>query len=410
MEALFSTNEFSSRSAPVSLVAKCESCRLYRNCQSPKMPVVGKGKQRVLIVDEAPGEIEDRRGKHLVGRAGQLLEETLERLNVDMRVDCYIDQSIRCRATAKNGKNRPPSPKELAACYPNLLSTIKEKEPHVIVTLGHPTLTSVLSGMWREKIGPLTRWLGWQIPSQIHNTWICPVWHPKYVLQYEEKNDYRVVEKIWMRHLRKAFKLEGKPWDKLPDYDAEIQVIVDPDEAADKIIRIIKDKPRRCAFDFETNMLKPEHVRSRIVSCSISDGDTTISYPWFGNAIQATKEFLKSKIKKVASNFKFEQRWTKRILGFDVRNWDWCTMTGAHWIDNRTGICSVKFQAFVLLGFPIYDSEVKPYLKSVQRGGYAPNRVDELELFSLLHYGGLDSLLEYKVAEKQESYYERAIG
>ena len=75
-------------------------------------------------------------------------------------------------------------------------------------------------------------------------------------------------------------------------------------------------------------------------------------------------------------------------------------MLGAHTIDNRGGITSVKFQAYVLLGVPEYSSVVGPYLYAKEANGL--NQIDKAPVRDLLLYNGLDSLLEYRVMLKQK--------
>jgi len=154
------------------------------------------------------------------------------------------------------------------------------------------------------------------------------------------------------------------------------------------------------AFDYETNCLKPEYKGAEIKSCSVCwGGKTTIAYPWKGEAIDATIELLKAPHAKIASNLKFEHRWSKKILGIKVKNWMWDTMIASHVIDNRPGITSLKFQAFVLLGQGNYNRHIEPYLES--KKGEHLNNIQEIEIEDLLLYNGLDSLLEYKVAVNQ---------
>ena len=80
-------------------------------------------------------------------------------------------------------------------------------------------------------------------------------------------------------------------------------------------------------------------------------------------------------------------------------------MLAAHVLDNRPGITSLKFQAFVLLGQENYNSHIKPFLKA--KKGSKFNRIHELDLNDLLLYGGLDSYLEYWVAMKQIKLLEK---
>ena len=84
-----------------------------------------------------------------------------------------------------------------------------------------------------------------------------------------------------------------------------------------------------------------------------------------------------------------------------VRNWKWDTMLGAHTLDNRPGITSIKFQAFVMLGVDSWDWPIKPFLKMKNKGGNVPNRLKDAPLTTMLKYNGLDSLYEWHVAVKQ---------
>ena len=88
------------------------------------------------------------------------------------------------------------------------------------------------------------------------------------------------------------------------------------------------------------------------------------------------------------------------MLGHPVRNWVWDTMLSAHHLDNRPGITSVKYQAFVRLGQEPWDTHIKPMLQSTDERGL--NRVNEIPMRDLLLYCGMDSLIEYKLAELQK--------
>ena len=199
------------------------------------------------------------------------------------------------------------------------------------------------------------------------------------------------------RHLEAACRLEGRPWSKVPNWDAKVRGVWDDAEAASWIESKIGTAP--LAFDYETDRLKPDHKESRIVCCSVSDGKTAIAYPWMGKAIEATKRLLRSKTPLIASNVKFEERWSIRHFGVGIKNWLWDTMLAAHVIDNRPKITSIKFQAFVHLGVDSWDRQVKPWLTA--KGSNLPNRIKEIDLNQLLRYCAFDSLYEAKVAKKQ---------
>jgi len=213
------------------------------------------------------------------------------------------------------------------------------------------------------------------------------------------RNQDNVLDRIFRQHLKLAIeKSKSKPWEEIPNYKKEIEIIIRPSQAA-KLIREFTRRGGASAFDYETNCLKPEGEGTEIVSCSICwRGKRTISYPWQGEAIEATDEFTKSSLPKIASNLNFENRWTIVKLGHKVRHWYWDTMLGAHVLDNRPDITSIKFQSFVHLGMPAYNKHIEPYLKTTKEGKF--NRIRELDLRDELEYGGFDSYSEYWVANE----------
>jgi hypothetical protein len=77
-------------------------------------------------------------------------------------------------------------------------------------------------------------------------------------------------------------------------------------------------------------------------------------------------------------------------------------MIGAHIVDNRPGICSLAFQAFVWLGVGDYSSGMGKYLS--QKSSYEPNDINNAPLKTLLEYNGKDALLTYLIAKKQREY------
>jgi uracil-DNA glycosylase family 4 len=389
------------------LVARCGACGLFKGCRSPKMEVSGKGLREVLIVGEFPGRSEDEEGYHFCGETGGLLERSLHEIGVRMRRDCWLTNAAICRPSTEL------DPKVIDHCRPNLIRTIEELKPKAIILLGGHAVKSLIGYRWRYNCGDVFRWIGWRIPDQKYNCWICPNLHPVEVLK-EKKN--QVVALVFKRFLEQAFAKKNRPWVEIPDYPSQCRVELDSDRAA-RVVRSITANSESVAFDYETTMLKPDAERARIVSCSVSNGDTTIAYPWHGDAINATGELLRSDVGKIASNLKFEERWTRKAFGKGVKNWRADTMLDAHILDNRggtdgeqgehkrDGITSIKFQAYVLLGQSPWDDQVKDFLTS--DGSNKENRIREVDLPTLLKYNAMDSLMEYLVHRKQKKEIER---
>ncbi len=85
-----------------------------------------------MFVGEGPGESEDLRGEPFVGRAGQLLTQLIEGIDLT-RADVYIANVVKCRPPG----NRDPRPDEIEACAPWLDRQLDLVRPRVIVTLGN---------------------------------------------------------------------------------------------------------------------------------------------------------------------------------------------------------------------------------------------------------------------------------
>lgn len=392
----FKTLETVSASQRLPSKAQCGACGIYRKCRSPKMPVAGDGRKDILVLGEAPGANEDEQNRPFVGKAGQLLQKELAREGIDLFHDCWVTNSLICRPPG----NATPTDKEIGFCRPNVVQAINDLKPKTILLTGGSPVKSVLGWLLGKPPGALERWVGWQIPSQRLNAWVCPTWHPSYLARMEGTRDYPVLELWFRRHLKSLARLKGRPWPEegAPDLKSYVLPVLDPDAAAEAI-RLYTQDDRPVAFDYETDRKKPDHPDARIVCCAVSNGDTTIAYPWHGAAIKATRELLRSPVPKIGQNIKFEQRWTLKHLGTAVNNWVWDDMLAAHVLDNRTGITGIEFQAFVLLGQEPWD-HVGSYLAS-KGGGNTPNKIRDCPLDKLLIYCGLDASIEWQVAQLQ---------
>lgn len=391
-------------SPPASLVPKCGICQLYRHCKSPKMTVAGEGRRKIFVIGEAPASKEDRDGLPFVGGAGRYLRGKLAECGIDLDRDCWTTNAIICwpHEAGGNGRerNRTPTDKEIDYCRPNLVRAINELNPEIVIPLGAKAVRSLIGWLWKPEVEGIGRWIGWQIPSQRLNAWIVPNWHPAFLLRQGDNGQRMddVAEKMFLRHLKAAAKLKGRPWERVPDYRREVEVVMDPKTAAFNVGQMIKHgKP--VAFDYETDGLKPDNPGLGIVSCGMSNGEFTFAYPWHGEAIAATKEFLASGMPKVGWNVKYEQRWTRAKLGIGVRNWVWDGMIAAHVLDNRKHICSAEFQEFVLLGFAWHKGRMGSLMKAA--GTNSANRLREANLAELLTYNGLDALVEWRMAQAQ---------
>jgi uracil-DNA glycosylase family 4 len=381
---------------PPSLLPKCGACKLDLKCNSPKLNYIGEGKKKILIISESPSKSDDENGRlYSTPRPSLPLESALRKSGVRLERDCWLTTSLICYS------GKEPTSDQISHCRPNLIKTIKQLKPDVIIPMGRSGIASLIPHLWKEQIGAASRWYGFQIPSQKINAWVCPTYSPIYVYQLSKSNDAKkeVLKIHFEKQIKAALALKGKPYDEVPDYNKDIEIIDKPSQAA-RIIRKMIQKGGTVAFDYETDRIKPDSDSSRIVSCGICWNDKkTIAYDWKGEAIEATRELLHSPLPKIACNLKFEDRWTRKHLGKRVRNWYWDTMLAAHVIDQRPRVSSIKFQSFVLLGAPSYDEHIGKYLAGDK--DKESNNIHLIDRKELLTYNAMDAILEYKVAMKQ---------
>jgi DNA polymerase len=151
-------------------VADCTRCEL---AASRTQTVFGVGNHDAdwLIIGEAPGAEEDRRGEPFVGRAGQLLDQMLQAIG-QSRDRVFIANILKCRPP----DNRDPKPGEAAACRGYLERQIALVQPKIILAVGKIAAQNLLGcndpvGRMRGKVHALG-----EIPLVV-------TYHPAYLLR-----------------------------------------------------------------------------------------------------------------------------------------------------------------------------------------------------------------------------------
>jgi len=192
-------------------VACCEDCplgsdRIRRKAKS--VPGGGNPDALVMIVGEGPGKMEERYkgsessyeyGFPFVGPSGDELNRIIKFLKLK-REDLFITNTVRCRATEKNGfevKDRQPSITEIDACQPFLIKQIELVQPWIIIAAGKPAACSLL------KLGlhtPVS-----ELKDKLHNyprdprIKVWPTWHPAFLLRNREE---MIPTGLGLKHLK----------------------------------------------------------------------------------------------------------------------------------------------------------------------------------------------------------------
>ncbi len=96
----------------------------------------------IMIIGEAPGVDEEKQGKPFVGRAGKLLNSTLEMLGWQ-RSDFYVTNIVKYRPRDAVGGTLTPTPQEIEKFRPAMEKEIEVVDPKLIVVLGRIAMTGL---------------------------------------------------------------------------------------------------------------------------------------------------------------------------------------------------------------------------------------------------------------------------
>lgn len=142
------------------LEESCKNCQRCSLSDTRHNVVFGCGvpNAEVMFIGEGPGEQEDLNGVPFVGRAGRLLDEMLEVIDLSRDKNIYIANMVKCRPP----KNRDPLSVEQDACIDFLRNQVALIRPKIIVCLGRIAATKLIKsdlkitkehGLWFEKAG-----------------------------------------------------------------------------------------------------------------------------------------------------------------------------------------------------------------------------------------------------------------
>ncbi len=153
-------------------VAACTRCPLSAT-RTQTVFGVGNPHADWLIVGEAPGAEEDRKGEPFVGRAGQLLNSMLRAIGL-AREQVYIANVLKCRPPG----NRDPNLSEAAECLPYLERQIALLKPKIMLAVGRIAAQNLLRT--DKTLGALRQ--------QVHQFGLSQVplvvtYHPAYLLR-----------------------------------------------------------------------------------------------------------------------------------------------------------------------------------------------------------------------------------
>lgn len=159
------------------LKTQCMGCQGCALADTRTNLVFGDGNPNspILFVGEGPGEQEDLQGTPFVGRAGQLLDQMLDIIDLN-RNRYYIANIVKCRPP----RNRDPLHTEQDACANWLAAQMEIIQPKIMICLGRIAACRMIREDYK-----ITRQHGqWQ---QINGVWVTAIYHPSALLRDETK-------------------------------------------------------------------------------------------------------------------------------------------------------------------------------------------------------------------------------
>ena len=100
----------------------------------------GNPKSNIMFIGEAPGEVEDKKGKPFKGEAGKLLDRMLNAIELN-RENTYLTNIIFWRPPG----NRKPTQEEINACLPFVKKHIDLIKPKILVLVGAIAAGAILN-------------------------------------------------------------------------------------------------------------------------------------------------------------------------------------------------------------------------------------------------------------------------
>lgn len=408
MKGFFSSEELRRTNQTVNLgkPLSCYSCGLLKSKVTLVEPHGGNALHIMVLLPE-PISANQISG----GPSGTYLKRCLAKCGVDLERDCLTVPVVKCKPLDSEG----PTDHQIQCCSSFLKKVVRKYQPILILAFGMEAVKSLIPVKELKSIASIETFRGELIPSQELQTWICPMWHPSVPMRKRDDGDLSG-EVLFLRDLNRALELLNMCTEEEQeylgtDYNSLVDKYTDPYKIAEVIDSFTNgDHSDFVAFDYETTGLKPQAEGHNVRTGSLCGDGRAASFllfdkDWTQEQLDLVDDawirFLRSPIKKTGHNIKFETIWSTVIYGVEPVNMVWCSMIASHIICTTPGTHGLKFRAYVELGLLPYNAQVEQYLKSNGDSGNDMNRVMQAPVPDLLLYGGLDSLLQRKLALRQ---------
>lgn len=346
------------KSAPK--VFDCSTCGLKDKCRNPDIPRLGKGKKGILIVDQSPDRVVDRRGAYDIGAVSAFLGKNLKRLDLDVNEDCIRTSVVRCYPGADNrGRDKKVSKDQIKCCLLKLEKDIREVQPRMIICLGTIAIQAVLKTTAFKSTPTVEMTRGKVFPYHKFKCWVGCIHRPSFFLSRKNKSDQPNDDLIFTYDLANIVSYLDDPLPQ-PLTSEGNECITNVDEAV-AVLEYYCNSEEPVIFDYEANMLDSFHVDAELKSVSITNDVESASFIPIGlkgifnvdeqaRIILAMKNFLSSDAPKVVQNYYMEELWGRNHIGQGMNHFIHDTMVAAHVINCHPRTTGLGFQAFEMTG------------------------------------------------------------
>lgn len=335
----------------------CKNCPLYGR---PRVPPEGDLQTcKYVLIGEAPGADEARKGRPFVGKTGRVLDGLLQARGI-AREDCYFTNAVKCHPP----RNKLPQ-EAIGFCRPIIaeeLLQVPSTTPWLL--MGRTARDSLLKG--RFKSGVLaTR--GWH---DFYGRDVLVTCHPAYV-GYNPGN-----APLFLTDLARLKR--GKQPELSPQY-----LVIDTLEKLRTLIQVVR-KYKRVSFDLETDATSYLHRilcigigvgkgKTFMIPDSLIYADGMVTDPEYLHcqepnpaAMVLLEELFALPGVWVGHNAKFDLRFLKGQLGLESPHCDFDTIVAHYTLDERRGTHGLKILAGEYLDVPDYEAALgkKPDLYS----------------------------------------------
>lgn len=310
----------------------------------------GKASAKIVLIGEAPGNMEDREGRPFIGPSGNKLYDWWDHEDCQLRrLDMYITNVVPYRPRDNKVSSVPA--KQIKAFEAELRDRISSLDgPHVLV----PTGNVALHALTNRRL--ITKNRGSILPFTDNNgrvIKVVPTIHPAFTL-YEKKAKWdRICQMDWIRVAHEAsFPELFTPVRKHIIYptqetikawvaEMEVAYALDPEGTALSIdIETPGGRINCVGFSFRADQ----------AICIPVAGTSDPNWDWI-------KRLCAHPIAKVFQNGLFDNFYL-RFAGVPVRNWYWDTLAMHHCLDS-TLPHSLDFMASVDTREPYWKDEAK---------------------------------------------------